>query len=97
MHSEQLNHIIEKGSGSEQTQAARELDKIKAIMLELQEYERDILYPLATERIAIDLDDGVLVNYNKFGSAIKQMPGQKDKATKQKVKGLDWIDASTIR
>ncbi len=97
MHSEQLNHIIEKGSGSEQTQAAKELDKIKTILLELQEYERDILYPLATERIHIDLDDGVLVNYNKFGSAIKQVAGLNDKVTKKKVKGFDWIDGSTIR
>ena len=97
MHSEQLNHVIEKGEGREQTQAARELDKIKTVMLELQEYERDILYPLATERIAIDLDDGVLVNYNKFGSAIKQVAGLNDKATKKKVKGFDWIDSSTIR
>ena len=97
MHSEQLNHIIEKGSGSEQTQAARELDKIKTILLELQEYERDILYPLATERIAIDLDDGVLVNYNKFGEAVKQVAGLNDKVTKKKVKGFDWIDGSTIR
>jgi hypothetical protein len=97
MHSEQLNHIIEKGEGREQTQAAKELDKIKAIMLELQEYERDILYPLATERIAIDLDDGVLVNYNKFGEAVKQVAGLNDKVTKKKVKGFDWIDGSTIR
>lgn len=97
MHSEQLNHIIEKGSGSEQTQVARELDKIKTVMLELQEYERDILHPLATERIPIDLDDGVLVNYNKFGSAIKEMPGLNDKVTKKKVKGFDWIDATTIK
>ena len=97
MHSEQLNHIIEKGSSSEQTQAAKELDKIKTILLELQEYERDILYPLATERIAIDLDDGVLVNYNKFGEAIKQVAGLNDKKTKKKVKGFDWIDGSTIK
>lgn len=97
MHSEQLNHIIEKGEGREQTQAARELDKIKTVMLELQEYERDILYPLATERIPIDLDDGVLVNYNKFGEAIKQVAGLNDKVTKKKVKGFDWIDGSTIR
>lgn len=97
MHSEQLNHVIEKGEGREQTKAAKELDKIKTIMLELQEYERDILHPLATDRIPIDLDDGVLVNYNKFGSAIKQMPGLNDKVTKKKVKEFDWIDGSTIR
>lgn len=97
MHSEQLNHIIEKGEGREQTQAAKELDKIKTILLELQEYERDILHPLATDRIPIDLDDGVLVNYNKFGEAIKQVAGLNDKKTKKKVKGFDWIDGATIR
>lgn len=97
MHSEQLNHVIEKGEGREQTQAAKELDKIKTILLELQEYERDILHPLATDRIPIDLDDGVLVNYNKFGNAIKQVAGLNDKKTKKKVKGFDWIDGSTIR
>ena len=97
MHSEQLNHVIEKGEGREQTQAAKELDKIKTILLELQEYERDILHPLAIDRIPIDLDDGVLVNYNKFGSAIKQVAGLNDKKTKKKVKGFDWIDGSTIR
>jgi len=31
-----------------------------------KEYEKEILYPLATERVEIDLDDGVLVNYNKW-------------------------------
>ena len=38
-------------------------------------YERDILYPLATRNIEIDLDDGVKVNYPKFGKALKKVPG----------------------
>ena len=59
-------------------------------------YERDILYPLATERITIDLDDGVLVNYNKFGEAIKLVKGLNDKKAKDKVKGFDWIDSRAI-
>ena len=67
------------------------------ILLELQEYDREVLYPLATERIAIDLDDGVLVNYNKFGEAIKKVTGLNDKKSKDKVKGFDWIDVTQIR
>ncbi|HPN21731.1 MAG TPA: hypothetical protein PK758_07510, partial [Tenuifilaceae bacterium] len=67
------------------------------MLLELHEYERDILYPLATQRIAIDLDDGVLVNYNKFGKAIREVDGLNDKKTKEKVRAFDWIDVSEIR
>ena len=46
---------------------------------------------------AIDLDDGVLVNYNKFGQAIKEVKGLNDKKTKTKVRQFDWIDTTTIR
>lgn len=70
---------------------------LKAVLLELQEYEREVLYPLATERITIDLDDGVLVNYNKFGKAIKEVKGLNDKKAKEKLMKFDWIDVSTIR
>jgi len=94
---EHLDHLIETGSASQQTKAAKEKDKLKAVLLELQEYERDVLYLLATERIAIDLDDGVLVNYNKFGKAIKEVAGLNDKKAKAKVKQFDWIDTKTIR
>lgn len=95
--SEHLDQVIISGSSTEQTKAAKEKDKIRGVLLELQEYERDILYPIATERISIDLDDGVLVNYNKFGQAIKEVKGLNDKKTKEKVRGFDWIDASMIR
>lgn len=94
---EQLDHLIVTGSSVEQTRAAKEKDRVKLVLIELQEYERSILYPLATERIAIDLDDGVLVNYNKFGKAIKEVSGLNDTATKKKVKEFDWIDNSQIR
>jgi type II restriction/modification system DNA methylase subunit YeeA len=96
-HMEHLDHVIVTGSSAEQTKASKEKDKLKLVLLELQEYERDVLYPLATERIAIDLDDGVLVNYNKFGNAIKPVPGLNDKKTKKKVREFDWIDVETIR
>jgi type II restriction/modification system DNA methylase subunit YeeA len=96
-HIEHLDHIIVSGSSSEQTKASKEKDKLKLVVNELLEYERDVLYPLATERIAIDLDDGVLVNYNKFGTAIKNVAGLNDKKAKGKVLGFDWIDTAEIR
>ncbi|MAM30275.1 MAG: SAM-dependent methyltransferase [Flavobacteriaceae bacterium] len=94
---EHLDHLIESGSSSEQTKAAKEKDRLKSVLIELQEYEREVLYPLATERIAIDLDDGVLVNYNKFGNAIKLVKGLNDKKAKEKVMKFDWIDTTTIK
>jgi len=95
-HMEHLNHLIETGTSSEATKAAKQLDKYNQIVHELQDYEREILLPLATERITIDLDNGVLVNYNMFGTAIKEVPGLNDKATKKKVKEFDWINADEI-
>ena len=42
---------------------------------ELKRWEREVIFPLAQEKIAIDLDDGVKVNYPKFGSALKKIAG----------------------
>ena len=33
------------------------------------------LEPLAARRVALDLDDGVKVNYNKLGPALRRVPG----------------------
>jgi len=43
--------------------------------VELSEYERDVLYPLASQQVAIDLDDGVKANYPKFYPALKKIAG----------------------
>ena len=94
---ETLDHLMISGSPSEQNKASKEKDKIQLVLLELQEYERETLYLLATERISIDLDDGVLVNYNKFGDAIAAVAGLNDKKAKEKVKKFDWIDTTMIR
>jgi len=94
---EHLQHVQATGSASDKSKAIKESDNIQKMLVELHEYERDILYPLATERIEIDLDDGVLVNYNKFGKAVKEVHGLNDPATKKKVKQFDWIDTSQIR
>jgi type II restriction/modification system DNA methylase subunit YeeA len=58
--------------GPQQTKALKELDKLRKLITELNDYEKDILFPLANKHIEIDLDDGVLVNYNKFGKALKK-------------------------
>jgi len=62
-------------SPAEKSKALKELEKIRKTLKELEDYERDILYPLATRQIEIDLDDGVKVNYPKFGEALKKIPG----------------------
>ncbi len=60
---------------AERTKAIKEIEKLKKIIDELDAWEHDVLYPLATQRVEIDLDDGVKVNYPKFGQAIKKVPG----------------------
>ncbi|QNM91182.1 BREX-1 system adenine-specific DNA-methyltransferase PglX [Aliarcobacter cryaerophilus] len=67
--------IKSDASGSEKTKALKEIENIKKMIKELREFEKDVLYPLATEKIEIDLDDGVKVNYPKFGSALKKIAG----------------------
>lgn len=67
-----LEHISISDSASpkEKTQALKEIEKLNQILEEIRVYERDILYPLAAQPIEIDLDDGVKVNYAKFGKAL---------------------------
>lgn len=67
--------IKSDATGSQKSKALKEIENIKKMIKELKEYEKDILYPLATEKIEIDLDDGVKVNYPKFGSALKKIVG----------------------
>ncbi|SDT84905.1 BREX-1 system adenine-specific DNA-methyltransferase PglX [Desulfobacula phenolica] len=67
--------ISTSASQGEKTKALKEIEKIKKVLDEVNEYERDILYPLATKQIEIDLDDGVKVNYPKFGKALKKIAG----------------------
>lgn len=93
---EQLDNIINTADSTDSARASKEKDKLRLVIKDLLDYERDILYPLATERIAIDLDDGVLVNYNKFGDAIKTVSSLNDKKAKAKVRKFDWIDVETI-
>jgi hypothetical protein len=65
-------------SAGEKTKALKEIDKINKMIVELEDYEREVLYPLATEQVEIDLDDGVKANYPKFGAALKKMEAKED-------------------
>lgn len=67
--------ISTSASQGEKTRALKEIETLKKQLLELDDYERDTLYPLATEQVALDLDDGVKVNYLKLGSALKKIVG----------------------
>ena len=60
---------------AERSNNAKEADRLRRVLLELDEYEHDVLYPLASQNMTIDLDDGVKANYPKFGAALKGIPG----------------------
>jgi len=70
-----LRSRIELLEKSESARDAREANRLRAQVQELADWERDVVYPLAHERVSIDLDDGVKVNYNKFPHALAKVPG----------------------
>ena len=49
------------------------------MIAEMEEYEREVLYPLATEQVEIGLDNGVKYNYPLFGAALKKIVGLDEK------------------
>ena len=93
---ERQQDIVVTGAPREQAKALKEIDKIEMQIDDCLEYEA-ILRELALERIELDLDDGVLVNYNKMGRAVATVPGLNDAKAKKKVRGFDWIDTTQIR
>ncbi len=71
--------ISVSASQGEKAKALKEIEKNNKMIAEMEEYEREVLYPLATEQVEIDLDDGVKLNYPKFGAALKKIPGLESK------------------
>ncbi|MDY6461973.1 BREX-1 system adenine-specific DNA-methyltransferase PglX [Acinetobacter faecalis] len=67
--------VSASASQKDKTDAIKAIDKINKALDEVNDYERDILYPLAGQKIEIDLDDGVKANYPKFGKALKNITG----------------------
>lgn len=60
---------------AERSGNAPEADRLRRILVELNEYEHDTLYPKASENVVIDLNDGVKTNYPKFGAALRKITG----------------------
>ena len=70
--------ISGEASQGQRTKALKEVEVIGKQIAELDAYERDVLFPRASQRIEIDLDDGVKANYPKFGDALKPIKGLSD-------------------
>ena len=67
--------ISSNSSSVEKTRATKNIQKIDSILIELQNWEKEVIFPLASQRLELDLDDGVKINYSKFGTALKKISG----------------------
>lgn len=70
--------ISSEASPAQKTKALKEIEATGRQIEEVDAWERDVLFPLATQKIEIDLDDGVKANYPKFGAALKPIKGLND-------------------
>jgi len=59
----------------EKTAARKEREKLQKDLKDCQDWERNVILPLAQQRLEIDLDDGVKTNYLKFTGAVQTIPG----------------------
>jgi type II restriction/modification system DNA methylase subunit YeeA len=57
------------------TKAQKDIGAVIKQIAELTEWERDVVYPMAQQKISIDLDDGVKRNYPLFAGALKPIKG----------------------
>lgn len=76
-----LHAQSERLAQSDKASEVRQGEKLQTVIKECADYERDILYPLATRNLPIDLDDGVLVNYLRMGKALRIIPAIEKKRT----------------
>jgi type II restriction/modification system DNA methylase subunit YeeA len=69
--------IESAGAPAERNRFKKELEKLKKKQVELRKFD-ELLHHYADKRISLDLDDGVKVNYGKFGALlaeVKQVTG----------------------
>ncbi|OQM73340.1 BREX-1 system adenine-specific DNA-methyltransferase PglX [Manganibacter manganicus] len=57
------------------TKAQKDIGAVIKQIAELTEWEREVVYPMAQQKIAIDLDDGVKRNYPLFAGALRPIKG----------------------
>ncbi len=71
-----LVHVEATATATKEKNAARkEAEKLRKDLKDCQDWERNVILPLAQQRLEIDLDDGVKVNYLKFEGAVQPIPG----------------------
>ena len=61
-------------TGREKTLASKEIERLEDMLKDCRKYETT-LFALATQKITIDLDDGVKVNYQKFKEVLLPIKG----------------------
>jgi type II restriction/modification system DNA methylase subunit YeeA len=66
--------LREDVSPRERTLALKEMDRLEQMLRDCREYEKT-LFKVATQKISIDLDDGVKVNYQKFKEVLVPIKG----------------------
>ena len=59
------------GSSTEKIRAQKTIAELNRVLTELEDYDRNLLFPLAQQQLEIDLDDGVKVNHAKFGKVLR--------------------------
>jgi hypothetical protein len=70
-----LDQLNDDLPARERSAARKEAEKISKVLKECQDWEQDSLLPLAQQRIELDLDDGVKVNYLKLQDVLAPIPG----------------------
>ncbi|OYV89255.1 MAG: SAM-dependent methyltransferase [Acidiphilium sp. 37-60-79] len=72
-----LEKLVDDPSASQvqRTRALKDVGGVSKQIGELEEWEREVIFPLAQAKIEIDLDDGVKRNYPLFGAALKPIKG----------------------
>lgn len=76
-----LETLVASGTLSKADNNAKNkrIEDIKKIIADINNYDSEIMYPLAQRNIEIDLDDGVKTNYVKFGKALEKIAGLEKK------------------
>ncbi len=67
-----IEETIDSASTSDRVKLSKQLAKLKDQALEIQKFEEK-LHHLADQMIAIDLDDGVKVNYAKLQDVLAKL------------------------
>lgn len=73
---ERAEYISTNGTGSEKAKATKQITKYTKQLAEIRIYDEAMAH-IANQRIAIDLDDGVKVNYAKFQGVEVAQEGKK--------------------